>query len=195
VSLDLGGGAAVGIEGSNGAGKTTLLRIVAGLITPDSGEVFIDGLAAGGGRMPYRRQVGLVSAGNGALYARLSVDDHLRLWSRMALLEPRERETARARMLEEFALEELRRHRMDRLSTGQRQRLRLALGFMHDPAVVCLDEPDHSLDEDGIRLLSAAIERRVRAGGLVLACSPGGVHPRLPLERRFVVSGGRLEAA
>src|SRR4051794_33591240 len=158
VSLRLGPGDAVGVHGRNGSGKTTLLRVAAGLITPDSGEVELDGAGPERDRRAFQRRIGFVSAGNGALIARLTVDHHLAFCARLALMPPAAAREASARTVDGFALAELRGKRVDRLSSGQRQRLRLALGFLHDPAVVLLDEPETSLDAPARKLLYDALD-------------------------------------
>lgn len=123
IELGVAPGEVISIAGRNGAGKTTLLRIVAGIIAPDAGEVVLGGvrLSTGGAltsgrwlRLGWKRRV----------YARLSVDDHLRLCVRLALLPRGRRSAVIDVMLAAFALNELRGRRVDRLSMGQRQRLR-----------------------------------------------------------------------
>jgi ABC-2 type transport system ATP-binding protein len=193
LDLDVDRGQVVSVSGRNGSGKTTLLRIVAGLITPDAGSVAVGGLDPKRDRRAYQRRIGFVSAGNAALYARLTVDHHLGMASRLALLPRSERRAANARMLDLFALDELRGRRVDRLSMGQRQRLRLALGFLHSPDLLLLDEPENSLDDEAIALLAAAIETVRGRGGAALICSPSGAHDALTFDRRYTLAGGRLE--
>jgi ABC-type multidrug transport system ATPase subunit len=193
VSLRLAEGEAVGVHGRNGSGKTTLLRVAAGLITPDAGAVELEGDSPETSRRAFHRRVGFVSAGNGALFARLTVDDHLAFCSRLALLDAPTARRASARAIDDFALDELRGKRVDRLSSGQRQRLRLALGFLNDPAVVLLDEPGTSLDEPARRLLAEALERRLAGGAAAIICSPSPAEG-LGVDRSFLVRDGHLVA-
>ncbi len=192
VSLRVLAGEAVGVHGRNGSGKTTLLRIAAGLITPDSGEVELQGASPEASRRDFQRRIGFVSAGNGALFARLTVDHHLAFAARLALLDGETTRDACARVVDDFALDELRGKRVDRLSSGQRQRLRLALGFLHDPAVLLLDEPGTSLDEPARRLLADALERRRARGAAAIICSPSASAEGLSLDRSFLVLDGSL---
>ena len=181
----------VAVHGRNGAGKTTLLRVIAGILAPDEGTVTVSGLTASD-RRTFQARIGYVAAGNGALYARLTVDHHLEFCTRLALL-PRERWPAATEAARRaFALDELRGRRVDRLSTGQRQRLRLALGFLHEPEIVLLDEPDSSLDEDALGLLADALEALRRRGGAAIVCSPSGFGDRLRVDRSLTVMDGRL---
>ena len=195
VDLALAAGTAVAIVGRNGTGKTTLLRIAVGLIAPEQGSVRIDGLDPERDRTEFQRRAGFVSAGNSGLYARLSTRNHLEMWARLALLPRDRRDRAIARVAEEFALEPFLDRRVDRMSMGQRQRLRLALGFLHDPAVVFLDEPTTSLDDEGIALLGAALEALKSRGGAAIACLPAHWEQIPGLDGAHVLRDGRLEPA
>jgi heme ABC exporter ATP-binding subunit CcmA len=188
-------GTTIAISGSNGAGKTTLLRIAAGLIAPERGRVSAEGLEPERDRTAFQRRIGYLAAGNTGLYARLKADHHMEFWARLALMPKREQRPAIARAVEMFGLEDLRDRRVDRLSMGQRQRLRLALTFLHEPAVVLLDEPATSLDSDGIALLQAALDRLNERGGVGVVCLPSGWDDVLSVDRRLVLDDGRLVAA
>lgn len=192
VDLDLPRGALTWLGGRNGAGKTTMLRIAGGLIAPDSGEISLDGLDPERDRRAYQRRLGFLSAGNLGLYARLTVKDNLDIFSALALLTPDERRAAIDRAIERFDLAELAPSRTDRLSTGQRQRVRLAVAFLHDPDVVLLDEPHTSLDDEGIAVLSGAIHRHVAAGGAALWCSPTPERLPIDFDRMFRIDDGAL---
>lgn len=194
VDLTLRPGETLGVQGRNGAGKTTLLRLAAGILRPDAGSIELSGIDPEQRRRSYQSGIGMVSAGNGALYARLTVEDHLALWGRLAMLSRASRKAASASVLRDFELDELTGRRVDRLSTGQRQRLRLALGFMHSPTLALLDEPEASLDAEARELLRAAVRGLTSAGSCVVVCSPAGGES-IPLDRTLVVGQGRLEEA
>jgi ABC-type multidrug transport system ATPase subunit len=195
IDLDLWPGAVVRIAGANGAGKTTLVRIAAGLIRPESGRVLLGDLDSEADRMAFQREIGFLSAASAGLYARLTVRDHVRLWSRLALLRGREAAAAAEGVLDALGLRALAARRVDRLSMGQRQRVRLAGAFLHDPAVVLLDEPLNSLDEEGATLLAAAATRVCAAGGAVVCCAPSGERDPVPSDYRLTIDAGRLVPA
>jgi len=175
VELALEPGVLAAVTGRNGAGKTTLLRIASGLITPTSGRMLLEGFDSVKDRREYQRRVGFVSAGYGGLYARLSVREHLDLASKLALMPRRATKHAIEMVIERFQLEPLiGAERVDRLSMGQRQRVRLALGFVHDPRVALLDEPWNSLDPEGKEMVLAALTSFASAGGAAICCSPTG---------------------
>jgi sodium transport system ATP-binding protein len=195
VDLELAAGTVTWIGGTNGAGKTTLLRVAAGLIRPDTGSIRLDGLDPERQRDEFQRRLGFISAVSVGLYARLTVRDHIDFWARLFYLPRSARQEAEDRVAELFGLTELLDRRVDRLSMGQRQRVRLGSVFVHDPDVVLLDEPHNSLDEPGLDKLRTAMEHIVERGGAVAWASPFTEGTHLPVDRRYQVSGGQVEAA
>jgi ABC-2 type transport system ATP-binding protein len=196
VDIDLEAGESIWVGGRNGAGKTTLLRIVAGLIMPDGGSIRLQGLDPERDRRRYQTRIGFLPAGNTGLVARLSTAYHLKYWARLAFVPASEQEAAIERALTAFSLHELASSRVDRLSMGQRQRLRAAMAFLHAPELVLLDEPFASLDDEGAAMLAAAVRDVVARGGAAVSCSPTGEdQPELDFDRRLVLEAGGLVAA
>jgi ABC-2 type transport system ATP-binding protein len=193
VSLVLQAGEVTWIGGRNGAGKTTLLRLAAGILLPQRGSVRMGELtpSSRGGR--YQRQIGFLSAGDRGLQARLRVRQQLDYWARLAYVARERRRELIDVSLERFGLEEFAERRVDRMSMGQRQRIRLAMAFLHEPRVVLLDEPRNSLDDDGYRILSQQIELMATGGGTILWCSPRGEDRVLASDTGYTLEGGRLE--
>jgi ABC-2 type transport system ATP-binding protein len=193
IDLELLAGELAWLTGANGAGKTTLLRIIAGIIAPNAGRVAVCGLESRLSRRAYQQRIGLLTAGNSGLYARMTVRQNLDYWARLALLEARHRDAYVEESLTRFALDELAGRRMDRMSMGQRQRVRIAMAFMHRPTLVLLDEPANSLDGEGLAVLLEAVEKHKRSGGTALWCSPGGDGPGASIERTLRLVAGQLE--
>jgi ABC-2 type transport system ATP-binding protein len=195
LELVLGPGTKTWIGGRNGVGKTTMLRIAAGLIDPDGGHVDVWGLTPRGSRARYQQLVSFLPAGDRGLYARLTVRRQLEFCARIALL-PRSRfRRAVEDSIERFDLQDLAERRVDRMSMGQRQRLRIAMTFLPQPEVVLLDEPLTSLDGEGAVLLQQAIESLVQRDGAVLWCSPSGEHLDMTFDAHWALERGRLVAA
>jgi ABC-2 type transport system ATP-binding protein len=195
IDLRVEPGTAVLLSGRNGAGKTTLLRIASGLIAPDRGSVTVEGLRPEHSRREFNRRICLLAAGGSGLYARLSVRRHLDLMARLALLARPERNAAVDRAIDAFDLNPVAGDRVDRLSMGQRQRVRVAMAFLHDPQLLLLDEPTTSLDSHGVHLLHAAVSRVLVRGGAAIWCEPSGSQAEFLYDRRLVLEEGALHAA
>ena len=110
----------------------------------------------------------------------------------MAFVPHARRDEAIERAIKRFALGELLGWRVDRLSMGQRQRVRIAMTFLHDPDLLLLDEPLTSLDDDGAELLRAALDEHLDTGGLCLWISPGNDRPELDFDHRWHLAGGTI---
>jgi ABC-2 type transport system ATP-binding protein len=193
VELTVDSGTLVSITGANGAGKTTLLRLAAGLLGPDSGSISVCGLDSEHDGGAYRSRIGFLSAGDRGLYPRLTVAGNLEFAARLGMLERRRLRPAVEEAIDRFALGELAGRRVDRLSTGQRQRVRLAATLIHDPGLVLLDEPANSLDDAGIASLEGALADVTLRGGAVVSCVPSGAGETLAADRRYAMSQGVLE--
>ncbi len=147
VSLDVHRGEVVGLLGPNGAGKTTCFYSVMGLVTPDSGRIFLD--AEDITDLPmYRRSIlGLgYLPQETSIFRGLTVEDNI-----LAVLEVSEHDThARRerleRLLDEFGLTGLRESPAMALSGGERRRCEIARALAADPTIMLLDEPFAGID-------------------------------------------------
>jgi ABC-2 type transport system ATP-binding protein len=168
IALELRPGVITGVIGENGVGKTTLLRSACGVIVPDAGTIRFRGVDIERDRTRFQRAVGLLSAGDRGLYARLTVNQNLDFCAGLAGMSRRRRRERMDAARAEFDLPALAERRVDRLSMGQRQRVRMACMFLHEPLLVFLDEPRTSLDEAGVALLGDALKRLADRGGAAL---------------------------
>jgi ABC-2 type transport system ATP-binding protein len=192
IDLTLEPGRLVRVKGANGAGKTTLLRVATGLVRPDGGAVTLRGLHPERDRRRFLERVGFLSAGDGGLYARLSSRRHLELGADLALIPRERRAAAIAAAMEAFELEDFAERRVQRISTGQRQRIRLAMAFLHRPDVLLLDEPANSLDDHGLALLHEQLDALRERGGAAVWCAPSAGEDDVSFDARYVLEGGAL---
>lgn len=148
VSLDIPEGSLVALLGPSGSGKTTLLRIIAGLETPDEGEVLVRGEATTV-RAPRDRHVGFVFQ-HYALFPHMSVRQNVAFGLEVKPRAQRpSREAIRARvdeLLQLIQLDSYGNRLPSELSGGQRQRVALARALAVEPSVLLLDEPFGALD-------------------------------------------------
>jgi len=165
VDLTLPRGAALGILGPNGAGKTTFLKLLATLLLPDSGRLIVDGhdCAREGGRV--RARIGLVTGDERSFYWRLTGRQNLSFFAALHDLDAARARARMAELSETLGLGPVIDARVDSYSTGMRQRLALARGLLHDPAVLLLDEPTRSLDPEAAAALRDRVARLAREGG------------------------------
>jgi heme ABC exporter ATP-binding subunit CcmA len=163
VSFQAAAGSCLALLGRNGAGKTTLLRIVAGLARAGRGQVRIlggDPRARG-----TRQRIGVLGHGI-SLYDELSAEENLELFARLYGL-PGPALRARA-WLERTGLERVRDARVREFSRGMRQRLAIGRAFLHEPAVLLLDEPFTALDDRAIALLQGLLREGLAQGRTVV---------------------------
>jgi ABC-type multidrug transport system ATPase subunit len=194
LDLTLEPGTTTWVGGRNGVGKTTMLRVAAGLIDADSGRAEVWGISPTENRVRYQQLVSFLPAGDRGLYARLTVRRQLKFWARIAMVAPARVDATVENAIDTFDLRELANRRVDRMSMGQRQRLRIAMTFLPRPQVVLLDEPLTSLDAEGTAVLKTAVEEVLAREGAILWCSPSGEHLEMAFDARWMIEHGRLVA-
>ena len=147
ISLTMAAGEIVGLLGPNGAGKTTLLRMLATLITPDGGDATIAGASLRRDLNAVRRLIGYVAQG-GTSWDEVSAREELILQARFYGFGKAEAGRRAAAAIAAFRMEEFADRRCKTYSGGQRRRLDVALGTVHDPQILLLDEPTVGLDPE-----------------------------------------------
>ncbi|WKD58358.1 Lipoprotein-releasing system ATP-binding protein LolD [Corynebacterium capitovis DSM 44611] len=164
ISFQAGAGHITFVVGESGSGKSTLLSAAAGLLTPDSGEVLVDGT-------PVSDRVRLNKIGmifqQANLIGSLNVRDQLLVTDHIRGMKPR-RERA-DELLETVGLGGLGDRRMQQLSGGQRQRVGIARALMGDPSLILADEPTAALDSERSHEIVALLRTLVTERGIAAA--------------------------
>jgi len=155
VDLELYKGEFSVFFGPNGAGKTTLIKILATLIKPSAGKVYINGHSLKKEPQEIRRTVGIVSHEH-FLYYDLTVEENLRFFGQLYRVCNLSEKIA-------FSLTNLgiylKRNKLVRdLSNGMKQRASIARAILHEPDILLLDEPFSGLDNEGVSLLLKVLE-------------------------------------
>jgi ABC-2 type transport system ATP-binding protein len=145
VDIDVGRGELVGFLGPNGAGKTTTLRMLATLLTPTAGTATVAGHDLATDPVGVRRKIGYVGQSGGAGLD-CPVAEELILQGRFYGLAPPVARRRAAELLDQLDLGGAENRIVQTLSGGQRRRLDIAMGLMHVPELLFLDEPSTGLD-------------------------------------------------
>lgn len=167
ISFSVPAGEVFGLLGPNGAGKTTSLRIIMGLLRPDSGYAEIGGVRTGPNSAAVRAKIGMVSTNDG-VYPWLTVREMLMYFADLYAVPLEDARQRLERLVEHLQLSRFIDQRCCTLSTGQKQRVILARGLMHDPPVMLLDEPTRGLDVVGSQTVFEFIAHLKQLGKAVL---------------------------
>jgi ABC-2 type transport system ATP-binding protein len=166
VDLTVTEGEIFGFLGPNGAGKTTTLRMLATLIRPDGGEARIAGVDLRRDPAEVRRRIGYVAQG-GSTWDEVTAREELVLHARMYRIGKAEARERAGKALAAFQLSEYADRKCKTYSGGQRRRVDIALGVIHGPRIVFLDEPTTGLDPQSRAHMWEEI-RRLRAEGMTV---------------------------
>jgi lipopolysaccharide export system ATP-binding protein len=193
VSLDLNRGEVVALLGPNGSGKTTCFYSIAGLVTPEAGEVIVDGRDIA--RLPmYRRAklgIGYLPQ-EASIFRGLCVEDNILAILEITQNDPLVRRERLEELLSEFSIAHLRRTPSVALSGGERRRVEIARCLAADPNYVLLDEPFAGVDPIAvgeIRGLVADLKNR----GIGVLITDHNVQETLGIiDRAYILHDGQV---
>lgn len=163
VNLTVQSAEVVALLGPSGTGKSTLLRVVAGLLVPDAGSVWLDGIDITE-VPPHRRRIGLMFQ-NEQLFPHLDVAGNIGFGPRMQGIARAQVATAVEELLALVGLEGFAGRRVANLSGGEAKRVALARALAARPAVLLLDEPLNGLDRELHDRLAADLADILRSAG------------------------------
>ena len=195
VDLDIAEGEVVGFLGPNGAGKTTTLRMLTTLLRPTEGTATVAGFDVVKESEQVRRSIGYVSQSGGtSSYARAGdeVMDHGMLYGRTkAQVEKRGKE-----LFDELQLDGLWNRLPKTMSGGQKRRLDIAMGLIHDPTLIFLDEPTTGLDPQArANLWEHIADMRTRRGATVFLTTHYLDEADTLSDRIIIIDQGRIVAS
>ena len=147
VSFEIIEGEIFGLIGPNGAGKTTIIKMITGLATPTSGDIFIDGISL---RKHFEKSIaklgGIIE--NPDLYSYMTGMENLKFYASLYPDITKEKIDSVVKLV---GMEKRINDRVKNYSLGMKQRVGIAQALLHDPKILILDEPTNGLDPNGIR--------------------------------------------
>ncbi|MBR1840996.1 MAG: LPS export ABC transporter ATP-binding protein [Alphaproteobacteria bacterium] len=193
VSLHVRKGEAVGLLGPNGAGKTTCFYCVTGLITPDYGDVYVNGQDITDLPMYKRARMGIgYLPQESSIFRSLSVEDNIKGILQIVEEDESRRENMLEELLNEFSIAHLRKSPALALSGGERRRLEIARALACRPSFILLDEPLAGIDPiavNEIRMLVSQLKNR----GLGVLITDHNVRETLDIiDRAYILHSGMV---
>jgi sodium transport system ATP-binding protein len=193
VSFRAADGTITGLLGPNGAGKTTALRVIYGLLRPERGAAWVDGLDVSVNPRGAQRVLGALPDSRG-LYGRLTSRENVRYYGRMHGLRGAALEAEIDRLIGLLDMADIAERRVEGFSQGQRVKVALARALVHRPQNIVLDEPTNGLDVMSTRAVRTIVRRLRDEGKCVLFSSHIMQEVGALCERVVVVARGAVVA-
>jgi len=184
----------VGLLGPNGAGKTTSFRMTCGMIEPEAGKVFLNGIEVTNWPMYRRAREGGMGylAQESSVFRKLTVEKNLLGVMEMLGMERKARQKRCDELLEQFDIARLRKAMAISLSGGERRRLEIARALVSNPRIMLLDEPFTGIDPVTIASIQQII-RQLRDQGIAILITDHQVRETLQITNRsYVIREGRV---
>lgn len=167
ISFDVNDGEILGLLGPNGAGKTTLLRIIAGIMKPTTGEVFIDDKDLSKNEIEIKKKISFLS-GNTKLYKDISCVELLKMCAAYYDMDKNIIDKRIKEVVKRFDMDSFKDQRIGSLSTGQTQRVGVSRCVMHDPHYYILDEATSGLDIISSKVILDFIKEEKEKGKCII---------------------------
>ena len=194
VSFYVGNDEIVGLLGPNGAGKTTSFRMTCGMIEPEAGTVFLNGLEVTRWPMYRRARDGGMGylAQESSVFRKLTVEQNLLGVMEMLGVDRRTRRERCDELLGQFNITHLRKSMAISLSGGERRRLEIARALVSNPKIILLDEPFTGIDPVTIASIQEII-RQLRTKGIAILITDHQVRETLQItSRSYVIAKGKV---
>lgn len=193
MSLRIDEGEVVGLLGPNGAGKTTSFYIIVGLVTPDAGQVLLDGSDITGLPMYLRARAGIsYLPQEPSIFRKLTVEENLMAVLETLPLSAHQRRERLEELLEQLGLQQVRRSYGYMLSGGERRRVEIARSLVIAPSFILLDEPFSGIDPLTVIDLQNII-LQLKNSGIGILLTDHNVRETLQVtDRAYIINGGRI---
>ena len=167
VSFDIHEGEILGLLGPNGAGKTTTISMLSCLLKPTGGDATVDGHSIAREPMEVKKVIGVVPQ-DIALYPTLSARNNLLFWGRMYGMGGDALKRRVAEVLAQVGLADRAKTKVETYSGGMKRRLNIAVGLLHKPKLLFMDEPTVGIDPQSRRNILDKVKELNQQGMTVL---------------------------
>ncbi|MBY0375776.1 MAG: ATP-binding cassette domain-containing protein [Bryobacteraceae bacterium] len=192
VSFRVKPGEIFGLLGPNGAGKSTTLRIIATLLAPTSGVAKLAGYDVTREPERVRRMIGFLS-GDMALYARMTPRELMYFYGRLCDVNEADLKKRSEEMIETLGMRDFADTRIDKLSSGMKQKAGIARTLIHNPPVLIFDEPTATLDVPTSRIVEAFVLEAKRQGKCIVYSTHIMEEAEYLCDRIAVINEGRIK--
>ena len=193
VTFRADSGQTIGLLGPNGAGKTTTVSIIAGLLSPDSGEVLIEGKQVRSDTDPVKLKIGLVPQ-DMALYDQLSARDNLTFFAALYSISGAKAKQAINKALNLVGLSDRAGDKVKTFSGGMKRRLNLAAALLHDPQILLLDEPTVGVDPQSRNAIFDNLESLKKLGKTLIYTTHYMEEAERLCDRIIIIDHGKVIA-
>lgn len=193
VSVEVTQGEIVGLLGPNGAGKTTTFYMIVGLITPNSGNIYLDNKIITKEPMYKRAQKGIgYLAQEASVFRKLSVEDNLKAVLEMSDFTKEEQKDRLENLIEEFGLQKIRKSLGIQLSGGERRRTEIARALAIKPKFILLDEPFAGVDPIAVEDIQDIVGK-LKKKNIGILITDHNVHETLSItDRAYLLFEGEI---
>ena len=193
VGFDIRRGETYGLLGPNGAGKTTTISMICGLLTRDAGEVVVDGHPIDPGTTSAKAAIGYVPQ-DLAIYPDLTARENLAFFGGLYGLRGRPLRDRVAELLEIIGLTDRAKERTEHFSGGMKRRLNIAIGLLHRPRLLVLDEPTVGVDPQSRNAILASVQALGQEGMAILYTTHYMEEAERLCDRVGIIDEGRIRA-
>jgi ABC-2 type transport system ATP-binding protein len=192
VSFSVPKGEIFGLLGPNGAGKTTTIKMLCTLITPTSGDAFVNGFSVAKDQQKVRENLGVMLTGERTLYWKLTGRENLEYFAALYHLDTSYAKKRIEELLDLVGLKEREDTLVENYSTGMRIRLSFAKALLNEAPVLLFDEPTASLDPQSARLIREIIRGLKEKGHAVILTTHNMEEADLLSDRVAIIDHGKI---
>ena len=194
ISFEAKTGEIFSLLGANGAGKTTTIKSVLGLVIPDEGEIFVNGINALRHRNKAARYMSAVLEGNRNIHWRLTVKENLEYFGHLRGMGGRKLKERVREIVEYIELTDKFNEIAGKLSRGMQQRLAVGIAILPDTPIVLLDEPTLGLDVESSMKMREILKDLSKSGKCVILSTHDMNLVEEVADRVLIINNGRMVA-